>query len=1417
MERPTAEHWLPPGLVRFAGPAVRALRDSCLLSVSLETPPTRAHTGAHTGAHLRRTSMTAANISKESTPKKAPTATSEPKRSNVERRTTDESVDVEARDTLPAGDRRRGQGVAQGRRASRAEGKGRLSDSVDMDESDGTPSVELADLEDIELASKAQDTPGSRASTTQPFGEDMAQNCYRYDFRYRRVVLENFFLTILDVICLIVLVPVFLTVWRVPCCLKIAGEGAEEWRTSFGGQLFRRLLALRVLADLVVDLPFALCFVFLHVTVWRLPTFYPKLRTLLSQGQTRGNGDLVDGAEGKLPQSDDLPGARASEETPSWRKPLASPEAPLDFEEMCDFYDAGRSLMASEAALTLRDFPFIVLFGLLIATVYRLPNVIMSLVISQRSTLDPQQSKNKRKVLLACTKVRLSLPQAGGTILSLRGRRPPGYTKSETVIPLVFNKLELHIAGEELFQAVSGEFGQLVSMSARNLLPLKLARRGRATRHLSDEHLESIRKLVCREIELGEDEEMSFDLDLDFNVKGATIRKKLRKLVEKRKNPSFYIQIEHISEGERVIVISAKISAAELLASIESDDGIEAQVLVPGDNTGVKAVRVLQGQGAADETEDPSTTVTLSNPKPLQDVFFFYVGLETIQLGLDLIYLVAFCSLLLCPWRFLQTVSRLFETDEQHRKRALYAALQWHEPLIKLQKEIYQCLEEVAADYYKYATDDWTADAGTHFKAVGDIVTGISDEIERRLPGKLPAYKEIFRLSEHVICTSEDLEFEGKLMSINEAWFRREEMNHVRTFYAFAEAIGYLKTTGDAEEALRFGMSQAQNFQTLDQERGEGRISDSFFDACSSILDRTLSSQNHLEVSNSDLALLFKRTAITVQRQASLERMQKEMDASLVYMAGALRVDIRKGRHALGNLIGRRLELSRNLLRNMVVVAFKDIFTIFALIPLLLSLYRLPQLKAEMSLAKHGEWYRRAILNQSWELLQDLVYLGGLLVVLASVYFTLDVMIDLARSAGISDARLVIKHYLSRIGDALVKLFTLVTAANVYVFTLAIVVYSLFVPAEIFSTMLHSAFGVTQGVKILSYGTLAIWLTTFFVPPFALVNGVIDRCGEREAGGVLVDEACEDGIEATICAYFAVLFLLAALSVGVLVNVEEFKDYTLNTSPERRIVNLNKANITAFLLVVVETVQLCAIAFQAAGAGQAANGSSADEAFPPVTANLVDGSDAVLLSFDSPLRGGSVRNVAVVFDVLTLGWIAAGVVAVFIIIVSAPTVIEEMLEWRHSGTIATTTAWKNTMVMLCRTFYLPLIQTLARTLVCVYDENTPAVLLSDANASSLDSATKCWVDEHRSLAMTAMFLLTFFVCTAQSIATLVAAPKPLSPRKAKLALVGNDSDRTNEPGVFFSPYFTYAMQLGKLFLGIFVVRSFACRTLALFE
>ena len=107
--------------------------------------------------------------------------------------------------------------------------------------------------------------------------------------------------------------------------------------------------------------------------------------------------------------------------------------------------------------LLLRDTPFFLLFGLITATLYRLPNVILKLIASQKRLLASPP-------LIALDSAEVLCNDKGRVVLTLSARKPAELQAAQ---------VGLAAGGGEFWSSLEATFGNMASVG-RSMLPMKL-------------------------------------------------------------------------------------------------------------------------------------------------------------------------------------------------------------------------------------------------------------------------------------------------------------------------------------------------------------------------------------------------------------------------------------------------------------------------------------------------------------------------------------------------------------------------------------------------------------------------------------------------------------------------------------------------------------------------------------------------------------------------------------------------------------------------------------------------------------------------------------------------------------------------------------------------------------------------------
>ncbi|KAL1511175.1 hypothetical protein AB1Y20_005991 [Prymnesium parvum] len=129
----------------------------------------------------------------------------------------------------------------------------------------------------------------------------------------------------------------------------------------------------------------------------------------------------------------------------------------LDLRNAAVSADSRRKSAAGHFLKLLRDVPFFLLFFVLAGTLYRLPNVLLKLVATQKRLLSSAP-------LLRLEEARVQSDEAGRVRLTLRGVKPP---------ELSAEQVRLGVGGGDFWPSLEAAFGSVANVG-RSLLPAKL-------------------------------------------------------------------------------------------------------------------------------------------------------------------------------------------------------------------------------------------------------------------------------------------------------------------------------------------------------------------------------------------------------------------------------------------------------------------------------------------------------------------------------------------------------------------------------------------------------------------------------------------------------------------------------------------------------------------------------------------------------------------------------------------------------------------------------------------------------------------------------------------------------------------------------------------------------------------------------
>ena len=322
-----------------------------------------------------------------------------------------------------------------------------------------------------------------------------------------------------------------------------------------------------------------------------------------------------------------------------------------------------RKVVLRQMVLSFRDFPFWVMFVILLACVWRWLSFFSSLAsLTRNRTLVSKSSK------LQPTAVRLITPPEGGLKLEVKcQQRDPGSPLPSDISKNAF----LNIAGTAFFDNVNAAFGKVVENVLHASLPLNCEKIiSWRYEDASEEELQDtkspekntnsgdmemdIQDDIIVGVESAASKSVVIRFDFAVTAKQSTIHKKLRLL-----SPSLVPFMQTRFGGDEDVLFNLCVNTGALLQSAVEERWEEVKI---NENE-------LAFQSLSDTWNEESNQI-------VQDKFWVVIGAEFAQACLDILYLILAILTLIAPWRFFMLLFLLLEPTKNFSIRVRHKSIQ---------------------------------------------------------------------------------------------------------------------------------------------------------------------------------------------------------------------------------------------------------------------------------------------------------------------------------------------------------------------------------------------------------------------------------------------------------------------------------------------------------------------------------------------------------------------------------------------------------------------------------------------------------------------------------------------------------------------------------------------------------------------
>lgn len=366
-----------------------------------------------------------------------------------------------------------------------------------------------------------------------------------------------------------------------------------------------------------------------------------------------------------------------------------------------------------------------------------------------------------------------------------------------------------------------------------------------------------------------------------------------------------------------------------------------------------------------------------------------------------------------------------------------------------------------------------------------------------------------------------------------------------------------------------------------------------------------------------------------------------------------------------------------------------DIGAVLALVFVLCTLYRIPSYY--VLIVRQRRSFRHAGTRTLLEILIDAVFLVKMLVVIVAVHHLPSavgaIMSSIYVDRSVAAVRDVIDHYFDDAAEDIGRLLSLCTAWRTYKYVLAIAVWGLLSPLVYVGESLET---LGAGKLVRRVGATLLW-GMWFSFPFAVVYGV-----------------AQSGIDAALACFLVSLYAAVALAIA---------SYDTSSSSSQPATGRGTA-AAGVIALSLEAYQLVAYALMAdAGDNEAPDSTLLARIGLPAHFAIggFDDGDIWLATF----------------------WTVFALFALWFVLASLPTVVEDLLEWQPRGFFARDPAWRAATRLLNSGLFLPIITSMLRVLSC---RGSPLHLRDYP-------AVECFQGTHETVALLALLALSFYVPT----------------------------------------------------------------------
>lgn len=950
----------------------------------------------------------------------------------------------------------------------------------------------------------------------------------------------------------------------------------------------------------------------------------------------------------------------------------------------------------------LRDVPFLLLAPF---TCYRLPRVGFKIIAACKRPIEGVPP-------LTITGARAARDEHGRVRLCLAAHKPAD---------LVATQLRLTAGGADFWRDVEESYGSMASV-AKTMLPARVV-----PKYLTPTGLDASGQTA---------------VELVFTASGAA--KPLQKLRDQGDAP-FLLQGQ-TGSGRAAQLLFEFVTRPSAIVG-------EVRVTRPGQPTADEEAvgTCVDEPGFGPATLQPLALdlerPALEDAKPLQDVVWMAVGIELVEMLVDLVRIIATVALLAAPWRFSRLLVVTFEPVKRWPQRRT-------EELDAFLLDEANHADESIGDLHAALC---TAARGTEL-AFPAPEHGWRRGRDREQPPPwrgppLPVCKLYVGLAkpstrEKTIARIRKLD--EPLGDLWEALFATHATHRLCVILEAEMLRGVLFPPHWAE--MQYALQRRfESEQARARPRRRGRLAPVVAQP----------------VPNAFNAAALLRTVDALRESVASEA--AGIQQQLQHARAERRAQLAKWKPAPSAVIKRSASKGRQQVTTLCKGALFDWLSLLGMAILLATVYRAPALVSSLRGVRCWRSVHCRVARQLREVPADMVMLLHLLVLSLAFWQTLEMWLqwsDLLLTRGdVRAAREALarrrKDVLSELCERLCMLLSPLVLWDTYKFVLATLCFGILVPVHLIGKLLHLTPRLCCGARrdantdprrlhywlaavlwagMLAFPFVLVWhLAPAALTPLALnttnatVPPALPPAPLPPRTPLVLTESGALALPIATGGYLGCVLLLGLLSSALAVSSAGL----LQKAAPRRVLRWTAANGFALLQVFIECAQLAALPFLALhAAGGLASGADADE-LRRTTGVFY----ALRRVADTVLLWQEMTTPALTALVLT----AFGALCVWFLLFSLPVVVDDLLRWesRH-GRIQHSRLWKMVMFPLHTTLQMTVVMQLIKPLGCTYAAGAPSLLYADRTIVCWDLAEPL----QPYMALCAWLGLAFYLLTA---------------------------------------------------------------------